>query len=51
MFVYNGSFKKKCDIFYSWTDSLDQKASLKVAGVVGEIVNVGVIDCEVQVRK
>jgi len=32
------------------SDSLDQKASLKVAGVVGEIVNVGVIDCEVQVK-
>ena len=31
-------------------DTLDQKASLKVAGVVGEIINVGTIDCELQVQ-
>jgi len=32
------------------SDTLDQKASLKVAGVVGEIINVGTIDCDVQVK-
>jgi len=32
------------------SDALDQKTSLKVAGVVGEIINVGTIDCELQVK-
>lgn len=32
------------------TDALDEKASLKVAGVVGEIINVGTIHCESQVE-
>merc|ERR1712142_911336 len=32
------------------SDTLDEKASLKVAGVVGEIINVGTIHCDVQVE-
>ena len=50
-----GSVKAKVHWAYTFSksplsDALDEKASLKVAGVVGEIINVGTIHCDSQVQ-